>query len=74
MADFESATTVLDRPTVPISQVREPGEWVSLASEGAFNERHEVVGSTIEEQTRQALSNVDALLQTVGCRPRGRGI
>jgi 2-iminobutanoate/2-iminopropanoate deaminase len=68
VADLESAKTVPDRPTLPISQVRESGEWVFLAGQGGLNERHEVVGSTIEEQTRQALSNVDALLQTVGCR------
>ena len=67
MTDPEPATA--DLPALPISQVRVSGEWVFLAGQGALNEHNEVVGTTIEEQTDQTLGNIDALLQSAGCRP-----
>jgi 2-iminobutanoate/2-iminopropanoate deaminase len=69
MTDSETAPGAPDPPPLPISQVRSSGEWVFLAGQGALNDRNEVVGATIEEQTQQALSNVDALLRSADCRP-----
>jgi 2-iminobutanoate/2-iminopropanoate deaminase len=69
MTDSEIASAASDLPRLPISQVRSSGEWVFLAGQGALNDRNEVVGATIEEQTQQALSNVDAQLKSAGCRP-----
>lgn len=54
-------------PALPISQIRVAGEWVFLAGQGALNERNEIVGSTIEEQTHQTLKNIEALLRQAGC-------
>jgi 2-iminobutanoate/2-iminopropanoate deaminase len=68
MTDIDIAPAA-DLPPLPISQLRVSGEWVFLAGQGALDDQNEVVGTTIEEQTQQALSNVDALLQSVGCRP-----
>jgi 2-iminobutanoate/2-iminopropanoate deaminase len=59
---------LVDAPVpLPISQIRVVGDWVFLAGQGALNERNEIVGSTIEEQTHQTLRNIDALLRQAGC-------
>jgi 2-iminobutanoate/2-iminopropanoate deaminase len=67
MTDSEPGTAAPDLRALPISQVRVSGEWVFLAGQGAFNNRNEVVGATIEAQTDQTLRNIDSLLQGAGC-------
>ncbi|HZT15713.1 MAG TPA: RidA family protein [Gaiellaceae bacterium] len=51
---------------LPISQVRVVSDWIFLAGQGSLDHQSQIVGSTIEEQTRQTLANIDALLRGVG--------
>ena len=69
MKDVEAVTAEPDAAALPISQVRVAGDWVFLAGQAALDERNGVVGTTIEEQTHQALKNVDSLLRSVDCGP-----
>jgi 2-iminobutanoate/2-iminopropanoate deaminase len=55
-------------PDLAISQVRLVGDWVFLAGQGALNDRNEVVGNTIEEQTHQTIQNIERLLRQAGCQ------
>lgn len=50
------------------SQAIAVGDQVYVCGSGPFDpETHEIVGSTIGEQTKQTLKNVSAILRAAGC-------
>jgi 2-iminobutanoate/2-iminopropanoate deaminase len=49
-------------------RISEPGSLVYISGQVAFDENGSVIGTTIEEQARQALSNVKALIEAAGGR------
>ena len=52
----------------PYSQAVRMGNLIFTAGQLAFNPKTgELVGTTIEDQTRQVLENVKAILQASGC-------
>jgi enamine deaminase RidA (YjgF/YER057c/UK114 family) len=59
--------TAIGQAPLPISQVRVVDGWVYVAGQGGLDADNVVVGDTIEAQTRRALENVEALLESVGC-------
>lgn len=56
-------------PYSPVLEV-EPGRLVVISGQAALNEKGEVVGETIEEQTRVTLENCFKQLATAGCSPK----
>lgn len=67
MAKKVIATTGAPRPGGTYSQGFVAGPFVFTAGQGPFNpETGEIVGSTIEEQTRQTLANLAAVIADQG--------
>jgi len=54
-------------PKPPYSPVVVSGDLVYTAGQVAFDAEGSLVGTTIEEQTRQTLENVRACLEAAGC-------
>jgi 2-iminobutanoate/2-iminopropanoate deaminase len=64
------STDKADKPMahgLPISQATKIGKYLYTAGQVAFHPKTgKVVGSTIEEQTRQALENLKAVVEAAG--------
>ena len=65
MVDELQSDSVFDDPA-PYSQGLTHGETIWLAGQVPDNSDGEIVGDDIETQTRQAVSNVEALLDEAG--------
>jgi len=57
-------------PIGPYSQAVRAGDWIFVSGQGPEDPlTHQVVGSTIEEQTRHTLDNLLAVLAAAGAGP-----
>lgn len=68
MAEFKEIITTTEAPRSPAySQAVKAAGLIFVAGQGPYDpETGAVVGSTIQEQTRQCLTNIEAILQAAG--------
>ena len=64
------ATGIIRADTVPVSpvysQAVKAGGLIFVSGQGPFDTSGAIVGSTIQEQTRQCLTNIEAILEVGG--------
>ena len=66
MAKVEIRTSEAPTPVAKFSQGVRKGNVLQVAGQVAFDADSNIVGTTVAEQTRQALTNVNAVLAAAG--------
>jgi len=67
MSKQQINTRSASAPVRPFSQAIRAGDFIYVSGQGPFDpETGEMIGSTIEEQTRQVLENIKAILEAGG--------
>ena len=67
MSKQQISTRSASAPVRPFSQAIRAGDFIFVSGQGPFDsETGEMIGNTIEEQTKQVLENIKAILEAGG--------